>query len=101
MNIRMAKLFVVFMLSILVTSTAAYGQDQVAVEKLDINVATRDQLMKLPGITAAISQKIIDSRPYQAKSDLIEKKIVSASTYADITNLIVAKPPKSAPANGR
>jgi competence protein ComEA len=62
-----------------------------AKELVDINSATKQQLEALPGIGEAYSQKIIDGRPYKAKSDLTSKKIVPESVYQKISKLIVAK----------
>ena len=58
--------------------------------KLDINTATKDQLAALPGIGGTYSQKIIDGRPYHAKNDLVNRKIIPQSTYDGIKDQIIA-----------
>ena len=60
-------------------------------EPLDINSASKADLMKLPGIGDAISQKIVDGRPYRAKNELVQKKILSEAAYAKISDLLIAK----------
>ena len=64
-------------------------------ELLDINTASKETLMKLPGIGDAYAKKIIDGRPYAKKDQLKSKNIIPADVYEKIKDKIIAKqPPK-------
>jgi competence protein ComEA len=62
---------------------------------VDVNIATAAQLKTLPGVSESDSTKIIQSRPYSDKSQLLSKKVVSEATYDKIKDHIVARQPKS------
>jgi competence protein ComEA len=70
---------------------AAPAVPATATALLDINTATKEQLSALPGIGDAYSQKIVEGRPYKAKSDLKARKILPESVYSKISKLIIAK----------
>ena len=58
---------------------------------MDINSATKQQLMTLTGIGDAYAQKIIDNRPYRGKDELVSKKVIPQATYDKISAQIIAK----------
>ena len=117
----MANLFVVFLV-ICVASGSAFSQTKTTGKKsepapkseksekkdagkapknaelIDINSASKQQLMTLPGIGDAYSQKIIDGRPYRAKNQLVQKNIIPQATYDKISVQIIARQNAAAPA---
>ena len=76
------------------SAPAAKSADKKAEQKtdlMDINSATKQQLMTLTGIGDAYAQKIIDNRPYRGKDELVSKKVIPQATYDKISAQIIAK----------
>jgi DNA uptake protein ComE-like DNA-binding protein len=67
----------------------AYAAEET--DLLDINKATAEQLMVLPGIGESYSEKIIKDRPSQRNDELVQKQIPTRATYEQIKCKIVAK----------
>ena len=63
------------------------------IKLVDINGASKKQLMKLPNIGAAEADRIVAGRPYGSKAWLVTRNIVSDSIYFKIKSLIIAKQP--------
>lgn len=61
-----------------------------AIEKVDINTATLDQLDKLDGIGLSYAQKIIDNRPFNSLEDLLKVKGIGNSTLQKIKDQALA-----------
>ena len=60
-------------------------------DPMDINTATKQQLMTLAGIGEARSDAIIKGRPYKAKNELADKNVIPQAVYDKIKDQIVAK----------
>jgi len=58
---------------------------------VDINSASKEDLMKLPGVTEDIAEKIVEGRPYKTKAELLSKKMVTKAQYSKIRNKVIAK----------
>jgi len=64
-----------------------------AAELLDLNTATKAQLMTLAGVGELTAQRIIRSRPFAKKDQLKSMKILTPQEYDRIMDKIIAKQP--------
>lgn len=58
--------------------------------RVDINTASVDQLMKVPGMTRTWAGRIIRFRPYRMKNDLVDRGVVTSQVYDRIKDYIIA-----------
>jgi DNA uptake protein ComE-like DNA-binding protein len=83
-------------------ATAALKRDATAVAQgvkegwsrsnpLDINSATREQLLALPDMTPSSADAIIAGRPYKNSSELVPRRILSKAEYDKIADRVTAK----------
>ena len=58
---------------------------------VDINSASKEELMKVAGIGTRYSDEIIKGRPYKTKSQLLSRKILPAAVYKAVADKIIAR----------
>ena len=67
-----------------------------AASLIDINSASRDDLMTLDGIGEVRADAIIRARPFKAKTELVERRLIPEQLYDKIADKVVARPPPGA-----
>jgi competence protein ComEA len=65
---------------------------------IDLNTASRDDLMTLDGIGEVRADAIIRARPFKAKTELVERHLIPEALYDKIADKVIARPlPGAAP----
>ena len=72
-------------------------------QTVDLNSASKKDLAALPGVGPDYAQSIIDACPFNAKEDLLKKKILPQASYDKIQDRLSAQGPKknAVPAGGK
>lgn len=87
-------------LALLLAAAAAAAQTRPAPAPaaglVDLNSASRDDLMSLEGIGEVRADAIIRARPFKAKTELVERRLIPESLYDKIADKVVARPPPGA-----
>jgi competence protein ComEA len=58
---------------------------------LNLNTATREQVMSLPGMSAAEADAVIAGRPYSDPKELLTRRILDSAEYDRIADRVTAK----------
>ena len=58
---------------------------------LDLNSASKSQLMSLPGVDDATADRIVAGRPFSSEHELLDRRIVSRDEYNKIADSITVK----------
>ena len=58
------------------------------VRRINVNVASEQELKRLPGIGGAIARRLIEARPFSAIDDLLKVKGISESKLRDVRPFI-------------
>src|SRR5829696_766245 len=88
--------------ALLMGSASAWAQTRTAPATppasalIDLNSASRDDLMTLEGIGEVRADAIIRARPFKAKTDLVERRLIPEALYDKIADKVMARPPPGA-----
>ncbi|HET7441769.1 MAG TPA: helix-hairpin-helix domain-containing protein [Terriglobales bacterium] len=53
-------------------------------KRIDLNHASKNQIMTLPGVTSGLADRIIAERPYKDPEQLVSRRILSQDQYEQI-----------------
>jgi DNA uptake protein ComE-like DNA-binding protein len=60
-------------------------------QPLDVNHASKEQLLSLPGMSTDTADRIIAGRPYSSTSELVRRRAISQQEYARIKDQVTAR----------
>jgi len=58
--------------------------------RVDINHASVEELMKVPGMTRSWAGRIVRFRPYRTKTDLLELGVLDSEVYNRVKDFVIA-----------
>ena len=68
-----------------------------AASLIDLNSASLDVLMTLDGIGEVRADAIIRARPFKAKTELVERRLIPEALYDKIADKVMARPVPGTP----
>jgi DNA uptake protein ComE-like DNA-binding protein len=82
-NIRVAVAAGIVAVSLAAVAANFAGQ-------VDVNRATVQELMRVPGMTEVWARRVVHFRPYRTKLDLLQQGVVTPEVYGRIRDGVVA-----------
>ncbi len=80
-------------LTLMVLSGLMVGGGPASSPTIDLNRATVDELLAFPGIGRLYAHKIVEARPFVARSELVSRDVIPVSVYLAIkSRLYVTRP---------
>ena len=58
---------------------------------LDLNTATKEQLLSLPGVTGSEANRVIAGRPYTDPGEVVTRRIMPKTEYDKIADRVTAR----------
>jgi DNA uptake protein ComE-like DNA-binding protein len=58
--------------------------------RVDINQASIEELLKVPGLTRSWAERVARFRPYRTKGDLLDRGVLSPEVYDRIKDYVIA-----------
>jgi radical SAM superfamily enzyme with C-terminal helix-hairpin-helix motif len=55
---------------------------------VDLNQGSREDLLRIPGVSESLADRIIDNRPYRHRLDLVARMVVPSGVYQNIRDLV-------------
>lgn len=86
-HIRIAG--ILFVVLALAMSTLSVAQSK---KQVDINSASEEEMVAV-GLEKATVKKIIEARPYRAKTELVSRQLLTKTQYDKLKDFLVAKQP--------
>jgi competence protein ComEA len=98
LRVRRALLLLPIAAMAVAAPTWAQTRAAPAANLIDLNSASRDELMALDGIGEVRADAIIRARPFRAKTELVERRLIPEALYEKIADKVMARPPPGTPA---
>jgi len=64
------------------------GQTEKRPTRIDLNLCSREDLIRIAGLTEGFADRIVENRPYRHRLDLVARMVVPSGIYREIRELV-------------